>query len=173
MTTAENLRPNGWNLSLGVSSSGFRIWCLRFVCILYLVSCNLFLPTSLRAAEDSKKDVTPPSGSSQHSTSRTELWKQRRLQKRKTATPEGPTVFGKSFLWFERRGLEQIQKMNYGGVYLRMGNLAQRSAFALGVRTWPAQHWGHLVGSPGIRCLLQPPLPELRSPARESATGSS
>ena len=45
-------------------------------------------------------------------------------------------MFGKSFLWFERRGLEQIQKMNYGGVYLRAGNLAQRSAFALGVRTW-------------------------------------
>ncbi len=94
--------------------SGFGVWCLRFVCILSLVSWSF------------------PEGSA----SRAELWKQRRLQKQKTVTPEGPTVFGKSFLWFERRGLGQIQKMNYGGVYLRAGNLAQRSAFALGVRTW-------------------------------------
>ena len=150
MTTAENFRPNGWNLSLRVSSSGFGIWCLRFICILYLVSWNLFLPASLRAAENSKKDLTPPLGSSQVPASRTELWKQRRLQKLKITSPEGPTVFGKSFLWLERRGLTQIQKMNYGGVYLRMGNLAQRSALALGVRTWQPRiggSWLDIQGS--------------------------
>ncbi len=40
--------------------------------------------------------------------------------------------------------------MNYGGVYLRMGNLAQRSAFALGVRTWQPSiggTWLDLQGS--------------------------
>ena len=139
------------------ADSGFGIWCLRFVCILYLVSLSCSVSRSLQAApvEGSRKDASrhsrhPTAGSSQSSASRTELWKQRRLEKQKTATPEGPTVFGKSFLWLERRGLAQIQKMNYGGVYLRMGNLAQRSALALGVRTWQPRiggSWLDIQGS--------------------------
>ena len=123
--------------------SAFGICCLRIVCILSLVSWNFSVSRSLQAStsQGSRKNVSGQSSgsatrSSQGSPSRAELWQQRRLQKQKTVTPEGPTVFGKSFLWFERRGLQQIQKMNYGGAYLRIGNLAQRSALALGVRTW-------------------------------------
>ncbi len=152
---AVNLRIHRCNLLFGVSSSGFKTWSLRFVCILYLVSWNLFFPPSLHAAEDSEKEAAQPSKlslarSSQGPDTRAGLWKQRRFQKQKTATPEGPTIFGKSFLWIERRGLEQVQKMNYGGVFLRMGNLAQRSAFALGVRTWhshKSSNWLNVQGS--------------------------
>lgn len=85
---------------------------------------------------------------SEASQGRTEIWRQKRLEKPQAAEDQ-QTGLEKSLVWLEDRGLQNLLNIHYKGFYPKFGNLSTGSGFTPGVRYWNADMKGSPVDLQG------------------------